>query len=211
MTSVAVTDSCCDCSMIIILLSSLAFYTPGYYVALAWMSLSVAFFLVCSTALLSFTPWVVTLSCYAYVFYKSCSMCWCSRRHILYLDVKYFNTFRSMDKVSHPKCSKIKSIPELETRHLFLSVYAVAVTDSQWQAQELYSIQRWMCLTCSQKQQSSLYRRQFFWTPCIALLLLWCKLSYNLTNNRLRLQRSIHHRLFRIYFFVISMWLYSEV
>jgi len=33
--------------MIIVLLASLAFYTTGYYVALAWMSLSIAFFLVC--------------------------------------------------------------------------------------------------------------------------------------------------------------------
>jgi len=59
MMSVARTDCCCDCSMIIILLSSLAFYTTGYYVALAWMSLSVAFFLVCPTALLSFSSWVI--------------------------------------------------------------------------------------------------------------------------------------------------------
>jgi len=34
------------CSMIVILLASLVFYTTGYYVALAWMSLSIAFFLV---------------------------------------------------------------------------------------------------------------------------------------------------------------------
>ena len=35
------------CSMIVILVASLAFYTTGYYDALAWMSLSLAFFLVC--------------------------------------------------------------------------------------------------------------------------------------------------------------------
>jgi len=36
--------------MIMVLLASMAFSATGYYVALAWMSLSIAFFLVCSTA-----------------------------------------------------------------------------------------------------------------------------------------------------------------
>jgi len=46
------------CSMIVILLASLAFYATGYYVALAWMSLSIAFFLVClyRCCSLSFSP-----------------------------------------------------------------------------------------------------------------------------------------------------------
>ena len=43
--------------MIVILLASLAFYTTGYYVALAWMSLSVAFFLVCIDAIHFFGGW----------------------------------------------------------------------------------------------------------------------------------------------------------
>jgi len=44
------------CSMIIVLLASLAFYTTGYYAALAWMSLSIAFFLVCSFIWFSTSP-----------------------------------------------------------------------------------------------------------------------------------------------------------